>query len=116
MKCPTYQFQNREDAQFCSKCGTKLEVVCPKCERMNALGSNFCDKCGYPLAEPKAAPPIYYSQPQSYTPSFLADKESILVRCQLFDLSGENDSRSDLKNSSQSLQRRQKWGPTKERS
>ena len=73
MKCPTCQFQNREDAQF-------------------------CHKCGYLLAEPKAAPPIDYSQPQSYTPRFLADKESILVRCQLFGLSGENDSRSDLKN------------------
>ena len=74
MKCPKCQFENREDAEFCNKCGTKLEVACPKCDRVNAPGSIFCDKCGCALAETKVASPIDYSQPQKYTPKFLADK------------------------------------------
>ncbi len=26
MKCPKYQFENREGAKFCIECGTKLEI------------------------------------------------------------------------------------------
>ncbi|GAG37333.1 unnamed protein product, partial [marine sediment metagenome] len=54
--------------------GSKLEIVCPECGNINPLGSNFCNGCGHDLTEAKSAPPIDYSQPQSYTPKFLADK------------------------------------------
>ncbi|GAF86640.1 unnamed protein product, partial [marine sediment metagenome] len=68
MKCPKCQAENREDAEFCSDCGIKLEVVCPKCGRSNPTSKNFCDKCGHDLAATKAAAPIDYTEPQSYTP------------------------------------------------
>jgi len=74
MKCPKCQTENREDAEFCMKCREKLELVCSQCGRIMPLLAIFCDKCGCSLAEPKAALPIDYSQPQSYIPKVLADK------------------------------------------
>ncbi len=74
MRCPKCQFDNREGAKFCNECGHKFELTCPECGVPNRVGSNFCDECGYDLSYPKEAPSIDYSEPQSYTPKFLADK------------------------------------------
>ena len=74
MKCPKCQAENREGAEFCGKCGTKLEVTCPECNSVNPSDNRFCDKCGHDLTRLEAAPPIDYSEPQTYTPKFLADK------------------------------------------
>jgi class 3 adenylate cyclase/tetratricopeptide (TPR) repeat protein len=74
MKCPECQFENREEAEFCSECGYKFEHICPKCKTIIRTGSKFCDKCGHDLDKPVEAPAIDFSQPQSYTPKFLADK------------------------------------------
>jgi class 3 adenylate cyclase/tetratricopeptide (TPR) repeat protein/energy-coupling factor transporter ATP-binding protein EcfA2 len=74
MICPKCQFENREEAKFCKKCGIALEFTCPKCGHLYQGDSLFCDECGQALAEPKAAPAIDYSEPHSYTPKFLADK------------------------------------------
>ena len=74
MKCPKCQAENKEDADFCKECGTKIEVACPKCGRLNHPGNKFCDKCGHNLAKPAVLPPVDYSKPQTYTPKFLADK------------------------------------------
>ena len=74
MKCPKCQFENREGAKFCKKCGNKLELICPSCGHPYEPDSVFCDECGHDLKAPKEAPPINYSEPQSYTPKFLADK------------------------------------------
>jgi class 3 adenylate cyclase/tetratricopeptide (TPR) repeat protein len=74
MKCPKCQFDNREEAEFCSECGYKFEHICPKCKTTIRTGSKFCDKCGHELKKPKEASGIDFSQPQSYTPKFLADK------------------------------------------
>ena len=51
VKCPKCQFENREGAEFCRKCGNRMEIACPKCNWGNLPGSNFCDKCGSPLLE-----------------------------------------------------------------
>jgi class 3 adenylate cyclase/tetratricopeptide (TPR) repeat protein len=74
MKCPECQFVNREEAKFCGKCRAKLLRLCPQCSNENAQENDFCDECGYDLKKPKEAPPIDYSQPQSYTPKYLAEK------------------------------------------
>jgi class 3 adenylate cyclase len=74
MKCPKCQFENREEAEFCSECGYKFELICPKCKTTVRTGSKFCDTCGHGLKKPKEAPGIDFNQPQSYTPKFLADK------------------------------------------
>ena len=74
MKCPKCGAENRQDANFCSDCGCKLERVCPNCGTRNPPGSKFCDECGHDLRKPKEAAAIDYEQPQSYTPKFLADK------------------------------------------
>jgi len=73
MKCPKCGFENIEEAVFCNKCGSKLEVQCQECGQKNPAGSLFCNKCGHDL---KAASEVTvdYSLPQSYTPRFLADK------------------------------------------
>jgi len=74
MKCPECQFDNREEAKFCSECGCEFEIECPDCAAKIRAESKFCDECGYDLRQPKEAPSIDYSEPQSYTPKFLADK------------------------------------------
>ncbi|MCJ7808313.1 MAG: AAA family ATPase, partial [Dehalococcoidia bacterium] len=74
MKCPKCQAENREMVKFCEECGSKLELVCPSCGANIPPGKKFCGECGNTLEELKSPLPIDYSQPQSYTPKFLADK------------------------------------------
>jgi len=74
MKCPQCQFENQQDASFCNECGGKLEIGCPSCGKGNLPGSKFCKGCGHNLRKPEAVPPIDYTQPQAYTPKYLADK------------------------------------------
>jgi len=74
MKCRGCQFENREGAKFCKKCGEKLELTCPSCGTPYQQDSLFCDECGHNLRESKELPPIDYSEPKSYTPKFLVDK------------------------------------------
>jgi class 3 adenylate cyclase/ribosomal protein L40E len=74
MKCPKCQFENPEGIEFCGKCGSKLELICPKCNFSNPPDFTFCGKCATAFEAPKEALPIDYSEPQSYTPKFLADK------------------------------------------
>ena len=59
MKCPNCQFENREEAKFCLKCGEKLELKCPQCGKELPLLAEFCDECGARLgllAEEKEVP------------------------------------------------------------
>ena len=74
MKCPKCQYENREGAKFCIKCGEKFEVKCPNCGNSLPSEALFCDECGHTLAKLKEAPSVDYSEPQSYTPKHLADK------------------------------------------
>ena len=74
MKCPKCQFENREEAIFCGECGFSLEMVCPHCGSKPPKGLKFCDQCGRDLQEPNEVLQIDYTQPQSYTPKYLADK------------------------------------------
>ena len=76
MQCPKCQFENSAEAIFCRGCGAslKIDISCPNCEASNPPDSKFCEKCGQDLKPPKAGSPLKYSEPQSYTPKFLADK------------------------------------------
>ncbi|MFC1896871.1 zinc-ribbon domain-containing protein, partial [Thermodesulfobacteriota bacterium] len=74
MKCAKCGADNREAAKFCGKCRAKLSRVCSHCNSENPPDNAFCDQCGRDLMEPEEAPPIDYTQPQSYTPKFLQDK------------------------------------------
>lgn len=74
MKCPKCQLKNRDGAKFCGQCGYKFEITCPECAFKNQTRNKFCDECGHELRKIKEIPPVNYSEPQSYTPKFLADK------------------------------------------
>ena len=74
MKCPECQYENRENAKFCSECGCKYGIICRKCGHKIRPGSKFCDECGHELRKTKIPPPVNYSEPESYTPKHLADK------------------------------------------
>jgi class 3 adenylate cyclase/tetratricopeptide (TPR) repeat protein len=74
MECSKCQFENPEEMQFCVKCGNKLEINCPECGFSNSPAFQFCGKCGHDLSQSAETPAIDFSQPQSYTPKFLADK------------------------------------------
>ena len=60
MRCPKCQFDNKEGAKFCKKCGTRLELVCPSCGHPYEEDSLFCEQCGQRLeqvvAEERAVP------------------------------------------------------------
>jgi len=73
-KCPKCEFENRAGAKFCKKCGGRLELKCPSCGSPYEPASAFCDECGRDMTGTRAPVPINYSQPQSYTPKFLADR------------------------------------------
>ncbi|MFC1858855.1 adenylate/guanylate cyclase domain-containing protein [Thermodesulfobacteriota bacterium] len=74
MKCLKCGTENPETRKFCRECGEKLLLKCPKCNSENLPGDKFCGECGYDFRKPWEAPSIDYSEPQSYTPKFLADK------------------------------------------
>jgi class 3 adenylate cyclase len=74
MKCPKCQFNNRDGVKFCEECGSKLELTCPGCGAKIPFGRKFCGECSFDLSKPAETVPIDYSEPQSYTPKFLADK------------------------------------------
>ena len=74
MKCPECLTDNREEAKFCNACGHKFELTCPDCGTTNSPEAKFCDECGNELGKPQKTVPFDYSEPQSYTPKFLADK------------------------------------------
>jgi len=74
MKCPKCQTENREEARFCDGCGVQLSGKCSNCGTELRPTARFCDCCGNDLKEVTATPSIDYSQPQSYTPKFLAEK------------------------------------------
>ena len=80
MKCPKCQFENREGAIFCGKCGAGLSLVCPKCNAENPPQNSFCDKCGHNLTLPSESPPKELSfdekidKIQRYLPKGLTEK------------------------------------------
>ncbi|KKL26839.1 hypothetical protein LCGC14_2391230, partial [marine sediment metagenome] len=68
------QTENPEGSNFCLKCGGKLEVQCPQCGNALPSAAVFCNQCGHILKKIEEVQPVDYSEPQSYTPKFLADK------------------------------------------
>jgi len=74
MNCPECQFENPENAKFCGKCRAKLSKVCPQCGTENSPANIFCNECGHDLKLSTEPASIDYSQPQSYTPKYLAEK------------------------------------------
>jgi len=65
MKCPKCQFENREEAIFCRKCGASLEqeIVCQDCGSSNPADSGFCEKCGCDLKKSKKTIPVHAPKP-----------------------------------------------------
>ena len=80
MKCPKCQFDNREGAKFCLKCGEKLELKCPTCGKQLPIEAMFCDECGRKLTLPSGPPPKELSfnekieKIQKYLPKGLTEK------------------------------------------
>jgi len=76
MQCPKCQFQNRDGAKFCKKCGHTLEITCPKCGNMHLADSIFCDKCGHNLI---AAPAEKYDLHKISQPLSISDSVNIII-------------------------------------
>jgi len=85
MQCPKCQFQNREEALFCKKCGHTLEITCPKCGNMHPADSIFCDKCGHNLI---AAPTEKHDLHKISPPLSISDSERKYVTVLFSDMSG----------------------------
>ncbi|UCD82405.1 MAG: AAA family ATPase [Desulfobacterales bacterium] len=74
MKCPNCQTMNPPGAKFCVECGKGFDIQCPKCGTITPAGGKFCMSCGHSLQRITEPELIDYSQPQTYTPKFLAEK------------------------------------------
>jgi len=65
---------NPPAAKFCVECGKAFDIHCPKCGTVTPASGKFCMSCGHNLQRKSASETIDYSEPQTYTPKFLADK------------------------------------------
>jgi class 3 adenylate cyclase len=74
MPCPRCQAENRQGRRFCAECGASLACPCPSCGFSNDPGEKFCGGCGLSLASPLPSVEPRSSSPQTYTPSYLAEK------------------------------------------
>jgi len=74
MQCPNCQTMNPPAAKFCVECGKAFDIDCPKCGSVTPANGKFCMSCGHNLQRIPASESIDYSEPQTYTPKFLADK------------------------------------------
>ncbi len=74
MKCWSCHFENREQADFCGKCGIGLLSICSRCEAQNPAANLFCDGCGRDLGRAGESAAIDFNRPRSYTPKHLADR------------------------------------------
>ena len=74
MKCPNCQTMNPAGAKYCVECGKGFDIRCPECSTITPAGGKFCISCGHRLQRLPESEPIDYSQPQTYTPKFLAEK------------------------------------------
>jgi tetratricopeptide (TPR) repeat protein len=79
MKCPKCWADNREDAQYCKKCGKSLqtELVCGNCQHPNSPDSSFCDTCGHSLVEEKPETPSPSIMPTSFANGRYQVKKSL---------------------------------------
>jgi ribosomal protein L40E len=80
MKCQKCQADNKDEAKFCRKCGSKLLKICPECGSENLPEDNFCDQCGNNFAIPAEPSPREISfeekleKIQRYLPKGLTEK------------------------------------------
>ena len=74
MQCPNCQTINPPSAKFCVECGKAFDLHCPKCGTVTPANGKFCMSCGHNLQRIPGSETIDYSEPQTYTPKFLADK------------------------------------------
>ncbi|NIO04567.1 MAG: AAA family ATPase, partial [Proteobacteria bacterium] len=80
MKCPKCQADNKDEAKFCRKCGSKLLKICSQCSSENLPEDNFCDQCGHDLTRPSEPSPKDLSldeklaKIQRYLPKGLTEK------------------------------------------
>ncbi|MBV8136394.1 MAG: AAA family ATPase [Deltaproteobacteria bacterium] len=51
MRCSKCGSDNREGANFCNACGTRLGNKCAACGALNQPGAKFCDECGATLTD-----------------------------------------------------------------
>lgn len=64
MRCPSCEFENPVEMQFCGRCGSPLANLCPHCDFENPQGFAFCGRCGESLAELEDAPTAALTCPQ----------------------------------------------------
>ena len=57
MNCTSCGETNRDDARFCSACGTAAQVLCVNCGRGIATDARFCDSCGAQVSPSASASP-----------------------------------------------------------
>lgn len=50
-RCIKCHNDNKEENDFCQKCGEKLKKKCPFCLTMHAITAQFCPKSGYDIKE-----------------------------------------------------------------
>jgi class 3 adenylate cyclase/tetratricopeptide (TPR) repeat protein len=69
--CIRCQFDNRQDAKFCIKCGAEIGVACSRCGKKLPSSANFCDECGHRVKS--ASPPTFLGGERKYVTVLFTD-------------------------------------------
>lgn len=67
--CPRCQFDNIEQAVYCSQCGAPLvheniPITCQECGFVNPYDANYCGRCGVPVHHPSPHHEPGYMEPR----------------------------------------------------
>ncbi len=75
MRCPECRAKNPDEANFCFKCGARLQAVCPQCGAALPAEARFCFVCGASIAMPSAPPAAPPKAPAPIPPP-----DAVLIR------------------------------------
>jgi class 3 adenylate cyclase len=64
LRCPQCQFDNRDVANFCEECGSRLARICPGCGHEVSARANFCPECGTRLTAALLSPDLQQTDRQ----------------------------------------------------
>jgi len=76
MKCTSCKHENRDNANFCTKCGTPLILVCLGCHSLAFEGDIYCSVCGMRLPSNETLSISNISKSQSQIDTLIKPSQS----------------------------------------
>ena len=79
MKCSACSFEVKDEAKFCTNCGTSMstKISCPHCGTLNDKADGFCMTCSKPMKSSASMKPASESNVQSDDFIFAVTEETV---------------------------------------